>query len=180
MGTPLTDDEFGDALLTFTETAFRLELQAAYEEPVEREPFTKFLAGQLECPSKIPAFRQWFEQISHIVGTGRRIERVRVHDEPQTNYQRWERWVGEWNIQAGETIHYLSRQRAREVGLLPAAGHDDWWLFDSSRLIIMRFDDQHYRVGNELVADQDNIERACAWRDLAVRAATEHVPVAAA
>jgi hypothetical protein len=100
------------------------------------------------------------------------MERVRVHDDPPTPYQQWERWVGSWNIRAGETLRYMTRARAHEVGLLPAAGDVDWWLLDSNRLIAMRFDTQGRRVATELVRDPATVVQACAWRDLAVHHST--------
>jgi len=43
----------------------------------------------------------------------------------------------------------------------------------------MRFDECCRRISNNLVTEQESIEQACAWRDLAVRAATGHPPVTA-
>ena len=66
-------------------------------------------------------------------------------------------------------MRYLTRQEAYDIGLLPAAGNTDWWLLDDARLILMRFDEDSNRIGTELSTDTALIERACAWRDLAVR-----------
>lgn len=90
---------------------------------------------------------------------------------PPTDYQRWERWIGRWNVEAGEKMHYLTRAKAYEIGLLPAAGDVDWWLLDSSRLIMMWFDEVGHRISNELVTDPATVVQACAWRDLAVHCA---------
>ena len=43
----------------------------------------------------------------------------------------------------------------------------DYWLFDSSRLIVMRFDDADRFVGGELVEDPSEVVRANYWRDAA-------------
>jgi hypothetical protein len=180
MGTRLTSAEFADEFNRFSATAFRLELQPAYVEPVEAETLAKFLAGHPEEPTCVPAIKQWLDQVAAMAQEGRHIERVRVHEDPPTDYQRWERWAGRWNVEAGEKIHYLTREHAEAAGLLPGAGDVDWWLFDSKRLIVMRFDEDHHRISNELVTDQDSIQRACAWRDLAVRAAVENNATAAA
>jgi hypothetical protein len=166
--TALTQAEFSAALRTFDHTAFRLELQPAYREPTEQETVAKFLAGEPESPTEVAVLRAWFDQVSELTSLGKRIERVRVHDDPPTDYQRWERWIGSWNIAAGETIRYLTRPHAHEIGLLPAAGTQDWWLLDSNRLIVMRFDDIGRRIHNELVTDSATVVQACAWRDLAV------------
>lgn len=168
MSVLLTDDEFAEQLRTFDHTAFRLELQPAYSEPSEHDTVAKFLAGDPEPPTDVPGLSAWFQQINELTQQGKRVERVRVHDEPPTDYQRWERWIGRWNVEAGERISYLTREKAHEIGLLPAAGDVDWWLLDSTRLILMRFDEVGHRINNELVTNPATIVQACAWRDLAV------------
>ena len=65
-------------------------------------------------------------------------------------------------------MRYLTRDRAHEIGLLPAAGDQDWWLLDSAQLIVMRFDREGHRIENKLVTDPATVLQACKWRDLAV------------
>lgn len=164
--------EFADLLATFEHTAFRLELQPRYHEPGEAEAVERFSAGTPLEPTENPNLRDWIKQVTQMVGEGKRFERVRVHDDPPTPYQRWERWAGAWNIRAGEQIRYMTRARAHEVGLLPAAGQLDWWLLDSSKLVTMSFDQDGARLGDELVTDAEAVVQACAWRDLAVHHST--------
>jgi hypothetical protein len=170
MGEQITGTEFASLLAGFGHTAFRLELQDAYAEPSEDALLAAFLRGERPDPATAPELRQWYEQVSAQTRDGKRIERVRVQQDPPTDYQRFERWVDPGNIQAGEIMRYMTRQRAFEVGLLPAAGTDDWWLLDSSRLLVMHFDTAEvgHRTGSELVTDPAAVVQACAWRDLAV------------
>lgn len=178
MRTPLANDDLDAAFHTFARSAFRLELQPAYVEAVERDTVSRFLAGTPQPPIEVEAFRQYFDLIRSYVAAGKTIERVRVHNEPPTDYQRWERWAGQWNVEAGEVIDYLTRQQAHDIGLLPAAGDKDWWLLDDERLIEMAFDDEGHRINTELVTDDEAVEQARAWRHLAVRHARKenHVP----
>jgi hypothetical protein len=180
MGTALNDLEFGEALRTFEHTAFRLELQRAYVEADEQATLAKFLAGEPEPPTEVLGLQAWYEQVAGQIQAGKRVERVRVHDHPPTDYQRWERWIGAWNITAGEVIRYMTRERAHEIGLLPVAGDCDWWLLDSNRLIIMRFDAEGHRLANELITDPQLVVQACAWRDLAVHHSSADQPSHAA
>ncbi|MEQ4205773.1 DUF6879 family protein [Actinopolymorpha sp. B9G3] len=168
MRRPISLQEFVEQLATFEHTAFRLELQSEYREPSEAESLALFLAGDPIDPGTDPNFVPWFEQISRLVSDGKRVERVRVQEEPPTPYQRWERWLGAWNIRAGEQLRYMTRSRAYEIGLLPATGTTDWWLLDSNRLLLMPFDQDGNRLGDELVTDPEVVVQACAWRDLAV------------
>ncbi len=166
--TALSEPEFYAALAAFDHTAFRLELQPEYREPDEQDTVAKFLAGDPEPPTEVASLQAWFDRVTAHTDLGKRVERVRVHDKPPTDYQRWERWIDSWNIAAGETIRYMTRERAHEVGLLPAAGDRDWWLLDSNRLIVMEFDEVGHRIHNELITDPVLVVQACAWRDLAV------------
>lgn len=170
--TQLTAADFAEALATFAHTAFRLELQPGYREPDELAMVDQFVAGSPAPPTGNPGLCDWFVQVRQHTDQGRRIQRVRVHEDPPTDYQRWERWIGAWNAEAGEDIRYLTRQHAIEIGLLPAAGRTDWWLLDSNRLIVMHFDDAGNRVNDELVTDPAVVVQACAWRDLAVHYGT--------
>jgi hypothetical protein len=130
---------------------------------------TRFLAGDPVDPDDVPEFVAWADQIRELTANGRRVERVRVHDDPPTPYQRWERWAARQTVAAGEVIRYMRRERAYEVGLLPAAGPDDWWLLDDERLVVMRFDQAGRLATSRLVDEAERVERARAWRDHAVR-----------
>src|SRR5688500_1475943 len=132
MGTVITDAAFNEQLRTFERTALRLELQRQYNEPTERDTVKRFLRGDPQNPNAVPELRAWFEQVVTLTRAGKKIARVRVHEDPPTDYQRWERWIGTWNTTAGEEITYLTRQQATDVGLLPAAGDTDWWLIDDN------------------------------------------------
>jgi hypothetical protein len=171
--TLLSEAEFLDAVLSYEHTAFRLELQRSYAEPNEDPLFAGFLRGDPKPGPSDPSLRSWYESVAEHTARGARMERVRVHDDPPTDYQLFERWLDQWNIPAGEVMRYMTRQRAREVRLLPAAGADDWWLIDSARLIVMRFDGEGRRIANELVTEPAQVLQACKWRDLAVHYSTQ-------
>ena len=166
--TVLSDPEFSERLHQFEHTLFRLELQPVYLESSEDDLFAAFLRDEAIPPTTQPQLRNWYTQVSRHIGAGKRIERVRVQEDPPTDYQRFERWLDKWNREAGEVMRYMTRARAHAVGLLPAAGGTDWWLIDSSSLIVMHFDGQGHRIRNELVTDPAVVVQACMWRDLAV------------
>jgi hypothetical protein len=168
----LTEAEWAEQLRTFDHTAFRFESQPVYAEAEEADTVQRFLAGDPEPPTEVRELRAWFDQVADLVAQGRRIERVRVHDDPPTPYQRWVRWIDRWNTAAGEVIRYITRADAHGAGLGPALTNVDWWLMDSQRLIVMRFDAAGRRVENELVTDPERVAQACTWRDLAAHHST--------
>lgn len=172
MTMPLTDEEFAAVFGRFDTSAFRLELQRAYLEPSEAATLARWRSGDPQPPTEVPDLADWYDQIRAHTAAGRTVGRVRVQDDPPTDYQSWERWIGAWNTAAGETIQYMTRAWAHEVGLLPAAGDRDWWLFDDTWLVVMTFDGDGRRLRSEIVTDSDTVAQARAWRDLAVHHST--------
>lgn len=123
------------------------------------------MAGAAQYPQHLDGYTAWLDHVRALAAAGGRMERVRVQDDPPSVYHRYARWVGRWNVEAGETIHYVTRGQAEASGLLPAAGRDDWWLLDDERLLIMEFDDAGEMTARRLVTDDEAIERARGlWR----------------
>jgi len=48
----------------------------------------------------------------------------------------------------------------------------DFWLFDSCRLYLVRFDESDDLLGFELIEDPATVVRHCYWREVAWRHAT--------
>lgn len=171
MSSALSNDQFWAHLAAFTRSAFRLELQPRYVVDYERDLYNAYLAGTARPATDSAALRAWLDRVRHQVSEGKVIERVRVVDEPPTDYQRWMKYMDRWNREAGETILYLTRAHARHVGLLPDAGPGDWWLLDDERLITMDYDAEGRRVRSGLTTGGARLRQARAWRALAVSAA---------
>lgn len=151
----LAGEDFRQLFHSFDHTAFRLEVRESY---YEQEQVAQFLSGG---PVDISYMHTWFAQIVKLRVAGKRIERVRVVSQPHSDYTRYGLWLCRYNLQAGEDIRYLERSQA--TGL---ADHD-YWLFDSSRLYVVRFTEDDQLLGAEPVEDPAHIIQANAWRDVA-------------
>ncbi len=128
----------------------------------------------------IPGFEDWLTLVADHTGNGRQMARVRIVDTPVTEPQEWERWVGHWNIAAGEQLAELTRDQAHQVGLLPDAGVNDWWLLDRSAVIDMEWGPNgEFLNRHRLIADPQFVEAVCQWWDLAFDSSTTHRPVTA-
>jgi uncharacterized protein DUF6879 len=165
MGERLTGDDFNDLFQYFERTAVRLETQGVYTVAEEQESVAEFLAGEPRPVSEFGFYAAWLAKIQAATAAGKRVERVRILDEPPTDYQRWEIWSGQYNTAAGEVIRYLPRSQAIAVGL-PVT--DDWWLFDGEKLAVMHFSDQGEPLGGEILTDADVVAQHQAWWELAV------------
>src|ERR1039458_3755484 len=107
------DLEWSDDLLrSFRRSAFRFETRSTYALSYEQADFDRFLAGS---PVPPPATAE-----------GTTVSRVRVLDEPPSDYQRWELWAAPWHSRAGERIAYVSRSKAMRA-MLPLWLGGDWW-----------------------------------------------------
>lgn len=169
----LTGDDFNNLFRYFTSTAFRLEVQPVYQVTEERQSVDEFLAGEPRPVTEFPFYATWLEQIRSVTADGRKVERVRVLDEPPTDYQRWEIWSGQYNTAAGEVIRYMTRSQAARISL---PTNHDWWLFDSQRLAVMRFSERGEPLGGEIVTDPAIVAQHNEWWRLAVQHSSPRPP----
>lgn len=173
MGEQLTAEDFNHLFRYFADSAVRLEVQPVYTVADERETVAEYLAGEPRPVTEFPFYKTWLDRIRQVTSQGRQVERVRVVDLPPTDYQLWEAWAGQYNTAAGERIAYLPRTRAVEIGL-PV--DDDWWMFDSEKVAIMRFGSDGEPHGGEIVSDPQVVARHLAWWELAVKHADPQPP----
>ncbi|MGO4747289.1 DUF6879 family protein [Streptomyces sp. 2MCAF27] len=156
----------GDAFLQlfrdFQHTAYRLETRASYGIPEEDEPYRRFLAG--DDPG-LDWFEPWLALMREESGKGKRVERVRIIDEPPSDYLRFELWGTPHNLAAGEDIRYLTRPEAGQLGL---PGYD-YWLFDSRTVARLQFGEHDRFLGVTLSHDPVDIQCHTQWRDAAWR-----------
>lgn len=94
---------------------------------------------------------------------GRRFGRVRVVSLPLTDYSRFGVWCAQFTNGAGEDIRYATREVADAAGL----PNYDYWLFDSRKLVRMRFDDEDRFLGGELIDEPAEVVQHNYWRDAA-------------
>jgi uncharacterized protein DUF6879 len=92
---------------------------------------------------------------------GRRFARVRVVSLPLTDYSRFGVFCSQYTNEAGEDIRYLPRDQAYD---LPDY---DYWLFDSRKLVKLRFDSDENFLGGEVIHDPAEVVQHNYWRDAA-------------
>lgn len=120
----------------------------------------RFLAGESD---DLPWMQDWLSMIRAATAAGRHFSRVRVVSLPLTDYSRFGVWCSQFTGGAGEDIRYLVRDQAKSAGLPDY----DYWLFDSSVLVRMHFDDADRFLGAEIIDDPAIVVRHCYWRDAA-------------
>ncbi len=137
-----------------------MEARDRYDAPYENESLAKFLAGE---PDDLPWMQSWLDMLREATAEGRRFARVRLVSVPLNDYSRFGVWCAQFTNGAGEDIRYLERQQT-EAENLP---NHDYWLFDSSKLVRMHFDDGDRFLGGEIIEDAAEIVQHNYWRDAA-------------
>ncbi|MFW5420978.1 hypothetical protein J0910_30630 [Nocardiopsis sp. CNT-189] len=152
--------DFDELFRSYRFTAWRLETRTSYGVAEEDGPYQEWLAGR---DPGIAWFRPWLEMVRDQTGAGKRMERVRLIDDPPSDYLRWELWGTPYNIAAGEDIRYLDRGHP-VVAELPEG---DFWLFDGAVRADLHFDDDDRFLGVVLTEEPEAVLEAVRARDAA-------------
>jgi hypothetical protein len=157
---PAITDFFVDG---FQHTAWRWETRRAYGVAAESEALQAFLRGEdVSDPG-----RPWLVLMRHLALQRKTVGRVRLVDDPLTDYQRFLLSDVTDSVDAGEDIRYLHRDEARRCGL----PEFDFWLFDSRTIGVFQFDGDS-SLGMALSDDPADVLRGCQIRDAAMHFAT--------
>lgn len=152
-------DDFDELFRSFRHEAWRWECQGTYREPDEAEPWRRWRQGE---PDDLEWLRPWLDEVRTAVCAGKTFARVRVFDEPLTEYQRWQVDVSAANVGAGEDMRILTRNQARYLRL----PDHDFWLFDEANLARMHFEAGQF-VGPEIVTSPAEVDRYRRWKAIA-------------
>lgn len=114
-------------------SAVHLEMRDSY---MKSDPaYIDWTVGVTIDPAQ--RWADWLNLVAEATGRGVKVRRARIVSEPVSNYIRFEHEVTDGlNIAAGEEVRWLPRQRATGIAL-PG---NDFWLFDSSLLLVNHFD----------------------------------------
>ena len=152
-------DEFGGMFSTFRHSAWRLETRRRYASDEETDTYAEFVrTGTVQWDTS----DAWCENRRRQAAAGKRVERVRLLDNPPTTGQRYLLDNARRNAEVGETIRTLPRAVADELAL-PA---EDFWIFDARVVAVLRFDDD-VMTGVELVTNPVDVNRYLQAREAA-------------
>ena len=143
----------------FQHTAWRWETRRAYGVAAESEALRAFLRGEdVSDPG-----RPWLALMRDLTAARKTVGRVRLVDDPPTDYQRFLLADVLDSVEAGEDIRYLQRTEAQRHGL----PEYDFWLFDSRTIGIFAFDGDR-SLGMALSEDPAEVLKGCQIRDAAL------------
>lgn len=129
-------------------TAVHLEMRDAY---MKSDPaFIDWKAGETLDPAE--RWADWLSLVTAATSRGVEVRRARIVSTPVSEYIRFEYDVTDGlNIAAGEDVRWLSRRNATGLAL-PG---NDFWLFDSSLVLINHFDGEGENMEVELTDDPE-------------------------
>ncbi|MGW7498573.1 DUF6879 family protein [Streptomyces luteogriseus] len=165
-------EEFGQLFRHFEHSAWHLETRRGYASDREDDGYGQFLAtGQ--APMDLDS--DWCQNIRRQTALGKYVGRVRVVDNPPTEGQLFLLSYARCNAATGEDARNLWRDDAVRAHL-PA---EDFWIFDSRLVAILRFDDEDVFHDVEIITEPAEVLRYCQVRDAAVHASIPYGEFAA-
>ncbi|GGX32034.1 DUF6879 family protein [Streptomyces chryseus] len=153
-------DAFARLFDNFEHTAWRLETRNRYASDEATDTYAQFLRGEsptwdLNSP--------WGLTMREKTGGGATVGRVRIVDRPPTRGQRYLLAHAKKNEAVGEDIRNLWRADAERLRL-PA---EDFWIFDSRLVALLRFDEDDNLLDVELITEPAEVNRYAQVRDAA-------------
>ncbi|MER6525350.1 DUF6879 family protein [Streptomyces sp. NPDC001508] len=156
-------EEFGRLFETFEHSAWHLETRRGYASDRADLGYAEFLATGT-APMDLDS--DWCENIRKQTTSRKYVGRVRVVDNPPTEGQLFLLSYARVNAATGEDVRNLWREDAERVHL-PA---EDFWVFDSRLVAILRFDERDVFHDVEVITEPAEVLRYCQVRDAAVHA----------
>lgn len=125
---------FEELLASARHSAVHLEMRDGY---MPSDPaFAAWKNGTLTDPvGDDVEFQQWLGWVSDATRRGVAIRRARVFSVPESDYLRFEHYVSEANVKAGEEIRWLPRRQATDI----AFPGNDFWVFDNELVLVLHF-----------------------------------------
>ncbi|MEU2670649.1 MULTISPECIES: DUF6879 family protein [unclassified Streptomyces] len=165
-------DEFENLFRTFKHTAWRLETRRRYASDEITDTYRQFAeTGSVDWDLEDP----YCAMIRAQTEQGKRVERVRIADDPPTPGQLYLLDNAKRNTVIGEDIRSLRRADAARLGL----PEEDFWIFDSRIVAWLNFDPDDQLVDVELITEPAEVVRCSLTRDAAWHHALPHEMFAA-
>ncbi|MEU2208264.1 DUF6879 family protein [Streptomyces hygroscopicus] len=153
-------DAFSDLFNNFEHTAWRLETRRRFASDEATDTYAQFVAGE---PVQWDYDHPWCTNVRVQTKQGKRIERVRIVDNPPTPGQLYLLKGAKRNCAMGEDIRNLWRADADRLRL-PA---EDFWVFDSRFVALLNFDDDDNLLNVEVITEPVAVNRYLQVRDAA-------------
>lgn len=161
-----------DALFDqFRHSAFRLEARPFYSVGGAEAERIAAWREHRPRPERSVRTNPWLARVARTTGEGKVWQRLRILDNPLTEYQRYQLTSGSYleSLTAGDDTVLIDRAACGELGDLP-----DFWLFDAlsvrARMVVLEYTEAGAFAGFREVTDGDEFARLSAVGPLLGRA----------
>ncbi|MEU4659438.1 DUF6879 family protein [Streptomyces sp. NPDC023723] len=153
--------EFPEVFAAFEHSAWRLESRRRYAWHERQSQYRAFATGRHVHWDLDSA---WCRDRRRHTALGKRVERVRVVDEPCTEGQLYLLLQNTpFNAACGEDIRFLTRGRADDLGL----PRDDFWILDARTVARLHIGDDGEKRAVELITEPADVLRHVQVRETA-------------
>lgn len=163
----MTPEEFDALFDQFHSTAFRWEGLPAYDVGGEEAVYIEAMRSGAPVPERSVRTDPWIARIAITTVAGKDWSRLRVVDDPLTEYERFEL--------AAYTEAQVVGDRTSIVRRADVAPGLDFWLFDGGRpeayAVVMRYDDDGHWLGADLTTEPGELDELDRRRKEATAAA---------
>lgn len=146
----MTPEDFDAHFDRFGHSVVRLETLPVYDVGGSEAERIDAWRHHRPRPERSVRTSPWLARIAVTTAAGKSWRRVRVLDDPPTDYQRYQHDSYVESQAAGEQITVAVRRDVGDVG-------PDFWLFDAGTrdafAIVMRYDDEGHWVGADHATD---------------------------
>lgn len=162
---------FAELLADCQRSAVHLEMRDQYAISKEDEEFASWRRGErINWADRSSWWSPYYQAITDAVARGVSVRRARIVSEPVTEYIRWEHYVTQGNVEAGELVRWLPRRQASDVAL-PG---NDFWLFDNRLVRLHHFSGVGDLVEHEITEAPEVAELCSAAFEQVWARATPH------
>jgi hypothetical protein len=160
--------EFAELLAGAHESAVHLEMRDAYYSNPRFEAWQD--GARVDWDDRASWWRPFHQDIADAVARGVQVRRARIVSEPVTDYIAWEHYQTRANVEAGEQVRWLPRNRAWDL-LLPGS---DLWIFDGRLMRVHHFSGDGEWISKELCDDPGIVDGHAAAFEQVWQRATPH------
>jgi uncharacterized protein DUF6879 len=141
---------FAELLARCGRSAVHLEMRDQYTADSDAEEIAMWRRGhRIDWDNRAEWWMPFYGHVADAVARGVVVRRARIISEPVSEYIRWEHYVTQGNVLAGEQVRWLPRRRGADLAL-PGT---DFWLFDDQLVRLGHFSGDGHLVEHEVADD---------------------------
>ncbi|MFD7893409.1 DUF6879 family protein [Streptomyces sp. NPDC059743] len=149
-------ESFAEIMAGVQRSAVHLELRDSYGVDNEADNFAAFRRGEWSEQRERADRQSWLDLVNEATSRGVVVRRARVVSVTVSEYIRYEHAGTQMNIDAGEQVRWLPRDRASDLAL-PG---NDLWIFDERLVQFNIFDGPGQWIRTDFTEDA-NLVKFC-------------------